>query len=144
MKIVDVRSPLNKEPLKGLEGKMDLVFVDAPCSGSGTWRRHPDTKWRITPASLYKRMTEQAGVMDDAAKFVEPGGRMVYATCSVFAEENEERVEAFLSRNPDFRPVPIEGFDRFRTKDGFLRMTPLSAGTDVFFGAVLERAGDSK
>jgi len=143
VKIVEVRSPLNKAPLKGLEDKMDLVFVDAPCSGSGTWRRHPDTKWRITPASLYKRMTEQAGVMDDAAKFVKPGGRMIYVTCSIFAEENEERVEAFLSRNKAFRTVPVEGFDKFRTADGFLRLTPLSAGTDGFFAAILERAKDS-
>jgi 16S rRNA (cytosine967-C5)-methyltransferase len=149
VKIVEVRSPMNKDPLKGLAGQMDLVFVDAPCSGSGTWRRHPDTKWRITPASLYKRMTEQAGVMDDAAKYVKPGGRMIYVTCSIFAEENEERVEAFLERNPKFRSVPIEGFDKFLTKGGYLRTTPLSAGTDGFFAAVLEqapfeKAGDSK
>jgi 16S rRNA (cytosine967-C5)-methyltransferase len=143
VKIIEVRSPLDKAPLKGLEGRMDLVYVDAPCSGSGTWRRHPDTKWRITPASLYKRMTEQAGVMDEAAKFVKPGGRMVYATCSIFAEENEERVEAFLGRNKHFRAIPVEGFNKFRTDDGFLRLTPLSAGTDGFFAAVLERSGDS-
>ena len=139
VKIIEIRSPMNKEPLKGLEAHLDLVFVDAPCSGSGTWRRHPDTKWRITPQSLYKRMTEQAGVMDDAAKFVKRGGRMIYATCSVFAEENEERVEAFLSRNPGFRAIPVQGFDKFRTKEGFLRSSPMSAGTDGFFAAVLER-----
>lgn len=143
VKIVDVRSPLNKDPLKGLEGQMDLVFVDAPCSGSGTWRRHPDTKWRITPQSLHKRMTEQAGVLDDAAKFVKAGGRLVYATCSLLAEEDEERVEAFLRRNPAFHIKPIAGFDKFKTTAGFLRLTPLSAGTDGFFAAVLEQGGVS-
>jgi 16S rRNA (cytosine967-C5)-methyltransferase len=143
VKIIEVRSPLDKAPLKGLEAQMDLVFVDAPCSGSGTWRRHPDTKWRITPQSLYKRMTEQAGVLDDAAKYVKPGGRLIYVTCSVFAEEDEERVEAFLGRNAVFKTTPVQGFEKFRTPEGFLRVTPLSAGTDGFFAAVLERAGDS-
>jgi len=69
---------------------------------------------------------------------------MIYVTCSIFAEENEERVEAFLERNAKFRAVPVEGFDKFLTKDGYLRTTPLSAGTDGFFAAVLELAGDSK
>lgn len=141
---LQVRSPMDKEPLKGLAGNMDLVFVDAPCTGSGTWRRHPDTKWRLSPQLLIRRMTEQAGVLDDAARFVKAGGRLIYVTCSVLAEENEERVTAFLSRNPDFKTTPVVGFDKHRTKDGYLRVTPLSAGTDGFFAAVLERSGNSR
>ena len=141
---VNVRSPMEKEPLKGLAGKMDLVFVDAPCSGSGTWRRHPDTKWRIKPELLHRRMTEQAGVLDEAARYVKSGGRLIYVTCSVLADENEDRVKAFLGRNPGFAVKAIDGFDKHRTAEGYLRLTPLSAGTDGFFAAVLERSGDSQ
>ena len=83
------RTPLNKEPLKDLVGKMDLVFVDAPCTGSGTWRRHPDAKWRLSPDQLAKRMKEQDAVLRQAAAYVKPGGRLVYVTCSLLAEENE-------------------------------------------------------
>ncbi len=140
---IEVRSPMDKQPLKGLEGKMDLVFVDAPCSGSGVWRRHPDTKWRFKQELLQRRMTEQAGVLEDAAQFVKPGGRMVYATCSVLAEENEDRVTAFLGRNPAFKVMPIEGFEKHRTKEGYLRLSPLSSETDGFFAALLERGPDS-
>ena len=81
---------------------MDLVFIDAPCTGSGSWRRHPDTKWRLTPEQLARRMADQDMVLDAGAPFVKPGGRMIYVTCSVFVEENEDRVAAFLARNPGF------------------------------------------
>jgi 16S rRNA C967 or C1407 C5-methylase (RsmB/RsmF family) len=74
---------------------MDVVFVDAPCTGSGTWRRHPDTKWRLTPDQLDRRLAEQDAVLDQASTFVKPGGRLIYVTCSLFAEENEDRVAAF-------------------------------------------------
>jgi 16S rRNA (cytosine967-C5)-methyltransferase len=136
---LQVRSPLDKAPLAGLEGKMDVVFVDAPCSGSGTWRRHPDTKWRLSPELLYRRMTEQAGVMDEAARYVKAGGRMIYVTCSMFGEENEDRVKAFLGRNDAFSVAPVAGFDKLKTPEGYLRTSPLSAGTDGFFAALLER-----
>lgn len=140
---LDVRSPLDKDPLKDLTGRMDLVFVDAPCSGSGTWRRHPDAKWRLTPKLLDRRRQEQALVLEDAARFVRGGGRLVYVTCSVLGEENEDQVKAFLHRNPDFFVHPIDRFETHRTGEGFVRFTPLSAGTDGFFAAVLERAPDS-
>lgn len=140
---LDMRSPMDKKPLDDLLGRMDLVFVDAPCSGSGTWRRHPDAKWRFTASLLDRRREEQAAVMEDAARFVKTGGRMVYVTCSVLPEENESQVAAFLKRNAAFRPLPIDGFDAFKTKDGYLRLTPLNAGTDGFFAALLERARDS-
>lgn len=137
---LQVRSPIEKDPLRGLEGRMDLVFVDAPCTGSGTWRRHPDAKWRLSPEQLERRMSEQDDVLDGAAAFVKSGGRLVYVTCSLFAEENEDRVAAFLARTPGFAAVPAAGVaDAFLTPAGHLRLTPRSAGTDGFFVAVMAR-----
>jgi 16S rRNA (cytosine967-C5)-methyltransferase len=138
---LQVRSPIDPKALEGLDGRMDLVFVDAPCTGSGTWRRHPDAKWRLTEAQLQRRMAEQDAVLTGAAAFVKPGGRLVYVTCSLLAEENEDRVAAFMASHSDFatEPVAIEGAERWRTPDGFLRLTPRSAGTDAFFVAGLRR-----
>jgi 16S rRNA (cytosine967-C5)-methyltransferase len=139
---LQVRSPVNPEPLKGLEGKMDVVFIDAPCSGTGSWRRHPDTKWRLTPDTLEKRQADQDAVLDAGAPFVKPGGRMVYVTCSVLPEEDEDRVTAFLSRTPGFALAPSTAdpkLTQYLTPDGFLRLTPRSSGTDGFFVAVLEK-----
>ncbi|WP_269716770.1 RsmB/NOP family class I SAM-dependent RNA methyltransferase [Caulobacter sp. NIBR2454] len=138
---LQIRSPVEADPLKGLESKMDVVFVDAPCTGSGTWRRHPDTKWRLTPEALERRQVEQDAVLDQAAPFVKVGGRLIYVTCSVLAEEDEDRVEAFLARNSGFRlAAPPAPADRFVSPQGYVRLTPRSAGTDGFFAAVLERA----
>lgn len=125
---LQVRSPVMPDALNGLEGKMDVVFVDAPCTGSGTWRRHPDTKWRLTPDQLDRRMAEQDAVLGEAATFVKPGGRLVYVTCSLFAEENEDRVASFLARNNAF----AQGGEA-------MRLSPLSAGTDGFFAQILTR-----
>lgn len=140
---LQVRTPAKPEPLKGLEGRMDLVFVDAPCTGTGSWRRHPDTKWRLTPPSLEKRLADQDLVLDQAVVFVKPGGRIVYVTCSVLPEEDEDRVAAFLARHPGFavRPATDDpNLARYLTPDQFLRLSPRSAGTDGFFVAVLENA----
>jgi 16S rRNA (cytosine967-C5)-methyltransferase len=136
---LELRTPLNKEPLKGLEGELDLVFVDAPCSGSGTWRRHPDAKWRLTPDALQRRLNEQRKVLDQASVFVRPGGRLIYVTCSFFAEENEDQIAAFVGRSPEFKVRKIEMFSSFLTPQGFLRLTPRTAGTDGFFVALLDR-----
>jgi 16S rRNA (cytosine967-C5)-methyltransferase len=137
---LQIRSPLRADALLGLEAKMDLVFVDAPCTGSGTWRRHPDAKWRLTPEQLERRMAEQDAVLDGAAAFVKPGGRLIYVTCSLLAEENEDRVDAFLARVAGFELLPAVGpADAFLTPRGFLRLTPLTTGTDGFFVAVLKR-----
>lgn len=138
---LQIRSPVEAEPLKGMEGKMDVVFVDAPCTGSGTWRRHPDSKWRLSPEQLERRMAEQDLVLDQAAPFVKPGGRMVYVTCSLLAEENEDRIAAFLARTPGFavRPAAFEAVAEHATPEGFLRLTPLTAAADGFFVALLER-----
>jgi len=139
---LQVRSPIDPKALEGLEGRMDLVFVDAPCTGSGTWRRHPDAKWRLTPQQLERRIAEQDAVLAGAAPFVKPGGRLIYVTCSLLAEENEDRVAAFTAAHPAFANEPIElaGAEGWRTPDGCLRMTPRSAGTDGFFVAKLVRA----
>jgi 16S rRNA (cytosine967-C5)-methyltransferase len=139
---LQVRSPIDPKALDGLEGRMDLVFVDAPCTGSGTWRRHPDAKWRLTPQQLERRIAEQEAVLAAAAPFVKPGGRLIYVTCSLLAQENEDRVAAFAGACPTFAPAAVEldGAEAWRTADGFLRLTPRSAGTDGFFAAVLARA----
>ena len=139
---LQVRSPIQPDPLKGLEDRMDLVFVDAPCSGSGSWRRHPDTKWRLTPETLARRLKDQDAVLDLGATFVKPGGRMVYVTCSVLPEEDEDRVAAFLARTPGFVSAPATDDPKltgYLTPDGFLRLTPRTSGTDGFFVAVLQK-----
>lgn len=138
---LQVRSPVNPTPLAGLEGKMDVVFIDAPCTGTGTWRRHPDTKWRLSPETLERRMQDQDAVLETGATFVRKGGRIVYVTCSILPEEDEDRVEAFLARHPGFRvvrphvPSEISGLI---TPQGYLRLSPRRSGADGFFVAVLE------
>ncbi len=120
---LQVRSPIHADALAGLEGRMDLVFVDAPCTGSGTWRRHPDTKWRVTPEQLLRRTMEQDAVLTEASAFVRPGGHIVYVTCSLFFEENEDRVVGFNNAHPDFTVVAQE------------RISPRTTGTDAFYVA---------
>ncbi|MDZ4376137.1 MAG: RsmB/NOP family class I SAM-dependent RNA methyltransferase, partial [Phenylobacterium sp.] len=139
---LQVRTPLNPETLKDLVAKMDVVFIDAPCSGTGSWRRHPDTKWRLTPETLAKRQADQDQVLNDGAGFVKTGGRMVYVTCSVLPEEDEDRVDAFLARHPDFsrRPAAADPeLTPFLTPAGDLRLTPRSSATDGFYVAILEK-----
>jgi 16S rRNA (cytosine967-C5)-methyltransferase len=140
---LQVRSPVYADPLKGLAGKMDVVFVDAPCTGAGAWRRHPDTKWRLTAEALKKRTADQDAVLDHAAQFVKPGGRIVYVTCSILPEEDEDRVAAFLARTIDFSVKPATSNPKLvqnLTGEGYLRLSPRASGTDGFFVAVLERA----
>ncbi len=144
----------DKAALEALAGRMDVVFVDAPCTGSGTWRRHPDTKWRLTPEQLERRMEEQDTVLREAARFVKPGGRLVYVTCSFLLEENEDRLSAFLAAHPDFTETSalaairesgllIDGaaevLSPCETPSGALRLTPARTRTDGFFIATLKR-----
>ncbi len=121
---------------------MDVVFVDAPCTGSGTWRRHPDAKWRLTEAQLRKRMAEQDQILNAAAAHVKPGGRLVYVTCSLLVEENEEQIARFAATHAAFavEPVALAEAQGWRTPEGFLRLTPRTAATDGFFVATLRRA----
>ncbi|MDR3507287.1 MAG: RsmB/NOP family class I SAM-dependent RNA methyltransferase [Caulobacteraceae bacterium] len=152
---LQVRTPLRPDPLHDLVGKMDVVFVDAPCTGSGTWRRHPDAKWRLTQAQLERRMAEQDAVLSAAAAYVKPGGRLIYVTCSLLVEENEDRIAAFRAADPRFEALDVlaqieasaqvgpEGLAMLaprRTAEGFLRLTPRIAATDGFFVAALRRA----
>jgi 16S rRNA (cytosine967-C5)-methyltransferase len=148
---VQVRTPRNGVmPLDDLAGKMDLVLVDAPCTGAGTWRRHPDAKWRIRPTSLALRVDEQRAVLDHAAGFVRPGGRLVYITCSLLDEENGQQIRAFLERHPGFsvQDLPAEARQRGLAAlaecpdcSGLgLLLTPHRTNTDGFFIAALRRA----
>lgn len=142
---LQVRSPVKPDALKGLDERMDLVFVDAPCSGAGSWRRHPDTKWRLTPQALERRCADQDAVLDLATGFVKPGGRIVYVTCSVLPAEDEDRVAAFLARHSQFEPVPATDeplLARWLTLQGYLRLSPRTSSTDGFFVAVLARRDD--
>jgi 16S rRNA (cytosine967-C5)-methyltransferase len=107
----------------------DRVLVDAPCTGTGTWRRNPDARLRLTEADLAELLPKQRTLLDQAASLVRSGGRLVYATCSLLSEENEDQVTGFLSRQADFAQADV------------LTLSPLRQGTDGFFAAVLERAG---
>jgi 16S rRNA (cytosine967-C5)-methyltransferase len=139
---LQVRSPLHAGVLGDLTGRMDLVFVDAPCTGSGTWRRHPDAKWRLTPAQLSHRLAEQDAVLAAASAFVKPGGRLIYVTCSLLARENEDRADAFLAAAGDFRTAAVAAPAGLPlTSRGFLRLTPLRGDTDGFFVAEFRRGG---
>ena len=135
--------------LAALQGKMDLVLIDAPCTGSGVWRRRPDAKWRLKPEMLETRLAEQREVLDQGASLVKPGGRLAYITCSILPVENRDQIDAFLGRHPDFKIVPWPelwrsaiGAEAPGSADGSsdtLLMTPRSHGTDGFFVAILER-----
>lgn len=153
---IQIREPRRDQDVLGdLDGKSDLVLVDAPCTGSGTWRRRPDAKWRLAPGALEIRLKEQAAVLDNAVRLVRAGGRIVYITCSVLPEENEAQIAAFLARTPDFSLgdaaaafATVTGKDapeltRLRLEGGegsMLRLTPALTGTDGFFVAILNRA----
>jgi 16S rRNA (cytosine967-C5)-methyltransferase len=143
--IVEVR-PLDDERsrkwLKRQKGTFDLVLADVPCSGTGTWRRNPDMRWRVFGPSLEELLAVQAEILDKVAKAVKPGGRLVYATCSLLPEENERQVEAFRQRYPEFVPVvptaegPALGMTAERP---YMRLTPYRHNTDGFFAAVLRK-----
>jgi 16S rRNA (cytosine967-C5)-methyltransferase len=134
---------------------MDRVLVDAPCSGTGTLRRNPDLKWRIKPQELDELVLLQKAILDSAAKMVKPGGRLVYATCSLLQAENEDVAQAFTAANDDFEVVPVaqllvnvlskeDGEDVDAVAAGmchgdFLRLWPHVHATDGFFAAIWTR-----
>ncbi|HLM38285.1 MAG TPA: RsmB/NOP family class I SAM-dependent RNA methyltransferase [Microvirga sp.] len=147
---VQVRTPRARaDAVLDLDGRIDCVLVDAPCTGIGTWRRNPDAKWRLRPGSLDVRRKEQAAVLDRAAALAKPGGRIVYVTCSILPEENDDALAAFLEEHGGFAPLPpgaiLEaaglGFlkDAVRPTAHGVQMTPLKTGTDGFYVAVLVR-----
>ena len=129
--------------MKRLAGKIDRVLVDAPCTGFGTLRRNPDLKWRQHEASVAELALKQQAILAAAATLVKPGGRLVYATCSVLPDENEAVVDAFLAASPDFAQADAAGelaragiaLDTGRA----LKLLPHTHGCDGFYAAVLER-----
>ena len=149
---IQVRTPRGQAaPLDDLTGRADLVLIDAPCTGTGSWRRNPDAKWRVRPGALATRLKEQVAVLDTAAALTKPAGRVVYITCSVLAEENGDQVRGFLERHPQFVGVPPadvagalgERAFMFRravlmSEEGLL-MTPRRTDTDGFYVAVMRR-----
>ncbi|MBK6618801.1 MAG: RsmB/NOP family class I SAM-dependent RNA methyltransferase [Nitrosomonas sp.] len=133
--------------LKRLAGKIDRVLVDVPCSGLGTLRRNPDLKWRQTPDSISELKIKQESILNAAAKLLKSGGRLVYATCSLLPEENQQIIEQFLAAHPDFalldcghllaqQQIPLINVGTF------LQLSPLHHHTDGFFAAVIERTSD--
>ena len=149
---VQVMSGGDEEALLALGPRFDLVLADAPCTGSGTWRRRPDSKWRLRPESLAKRLEDQRHVLDVASRLVKPGGRIVYVTCSLLPEENDDQIAAFLVSHPTFSLSPFQKVwsetlatpapdSASQVETGTLLLTPSSHGTDGFFIACL-KAGD--
>jgi 16S rRNA (cytosine967-C5)-methyltransferase len=144
----DVRTP---KGLSDIHSSADLVLIDAPCTGTGTWRRNPDAKWRMRPGALEVRLKDQVAVLDRAAALVKPGGRIAYITCSVLPPENGGQIREFVARHPEFAVVPpvqtiavlwdkAEDFAAatLQSPEGLL-MTPRRTGTDGFFVSILKR-----
>ncbi|MFB9263708.1 RsmB/NOP family class I SAM-dependent RNA methyltransferase [Bradyrhizobium erythrophlei] len=148
----EVRTPRGEaDALADIKASADLVLIDAPCTGTGTWRRNPDAKWRMRPGALEVRLKDQIEVLDRAAPLVKPGGRIAYITCSVLPDENGAQVRAFIARHPEFSVQPpdetasvlwdkAEDFAKaaLQSDEGWL-MTPRRTGTDGFFVSVLKK-----
>ncbi len=123
----------------------ERVLIDVPCSGSGAWRRAPASKWRLTADTLQRYTALQASILDQASLLVRPGGRLIYATCSVLPQENEDQIAAFLARSGMFRSVPIGALwekligGTCLSSGDHLSLTPARSQTDGFFCAILER-----
>jgi len=143
---VEVRSledEKNRKWLRRQKNAMDVVLVDAPCSSSGTWRRNPDLRWNWYGPTLEEITVLQAEILERVADKVKHGGKLVYATCSLFKSENEAQIEAFLKNHPDYSLVDIakewpEG-PACPVTGPYLRLNPKDHGTDGFFTAVLQR-----
>ena len=149
---VQVRTPKSVGgELADLVGRCDLVLIDAPCTGTGTWRRNPDAKWRMRPGALEQRQKEQTEILERAVPLLKPGGRIAYITCSVLEEENGGRVRAFLTRHPEFSVQPpaevvnalgeraVMFSKAARLSEQGILMTPCLTDTDGFFVALLRR-----
>ena len=133
----------NDLKIKRLRNKLDRVLVDAPCTGLGTLRRNPDLKWRQTEESLAELATKQASILEAASKLCKKGGYLVYATCSILNDENENIVASFLENNKHFKIIPQHTvMEKYGVDIGggdFLKLTTHTHKTDGFFGALLQR-----
>ena len=146
---VQTLPPGDADTLAGFEGRMDIVLVDAPCSGTGVWRRRPDAKWRLTPVQLLERQAQQRALLAAAAPLVKPGGTLVYVTCSLLPQENDQQIEAFLESTPGFTALDaaaraasiLSRPPKSRLKPGKpgLLLTPAQHKTDGFYVALLAR-----
>jgi 16S rRNA (cytosine967-C5)-methyltransferase len=145
---VQVRAP-GAGVLDDLLRKMDRVVLDAPCTGSGTWRRQPHAKWKLTAEQVAQRVGEQKAILDEGARFVKPGGALVYITCSVLHEENGGQIANFLATHPDFETIDLApavaamgAMDRVHLpQEGGVLLTPLKTQTDGFFAFLMRRRG---
>jgi 16S rRNA (cytosine967-C5)-methyltransferase len=145
---VQVRSP-GEGALNDLTGRMDRVVIDAPCTGTGTWRRRPDTKWKLSREQLETRLREQAAILEQGASFVRPGGTLTYITCSILDEENGGQATHFLAAHPEFGAVPmtplVEALHPGASEhahlpaSGGVLLTPLRSQTDGFFAILMRR-----
>jgi 16S rRNA (cytosine967-C5)-methyltransferase len=149
---IQVRAPKGRaDVLADLEARMDLVLVDAPCTGTGVWRRHPDAKWRMRPGALAERVKEQAALLNQAARFAKPGGRIAYVTCSLLEAENGAQVRGFLARAAGWSAVAVAQVSAAvgergpilraaaRTSAEGILLTPKRTDTDGFFISLLRR-----
>jgi len=134
--------------IAAMRGRFDRVLVDAPCTGTGTWRRRPDTKWRLTPRNLEERVSQQREALAEAAAYVRPGGELVYVTCSLLPEENDAQVEAFCTAHDEFEIVPaLETWNRLlgtantqpRSNGRTITLSPATTDTDGFFFCRMQR-----
>jgi 16S rRNA (cytosine967-C5)-methyltransferase len=145
---VQVRAP-HAGALDDLAGKMDRVVIDAPCTGTGTWRRRPDTKWKLTPDLLAQRKGEQAAILNEGQRYLKPDGVLIYITCSILPEENDDQVAAFLASHPDFASIAPKELWRgafgtdlplgVETSQAGVALTPRLTGTDGFYFNALRR-----
>ncbi len=134
-----------KRRFQRFDGGFDKVVVDAPCSGTGTWRRNPDQKWRLSQVDVAELTTLQANILESTSRLVAPAGRLIYITCSILKEENENQIEAFLEKNDNFHLVDIKNVwnevfsSNCPVAEKTLRLSPYSTQTDGFYVAILER-----
>ncbi|WP_420332364.1 RsmB/NOP family class I SAM-dependent RNA methyltransferase [Roseibium sp.] len=145
---IQVRDPASST-LEDLKGQMDLVFIDAPCTGTGVWRRRPDSKWRLAEKALGDRIEDQRTVLQRARDYVKAGGRLAYVTCSLLPQENQHQIDWFLKENADFELVslseswkdlfPGQPQPKYASPRGEMLFTPASTDTDGFFVALLKR-----
>ncbi|SOC83818.1 16S rRNA (cytosine967-C5)-methyltransferase [Ensifer adhaerens] len=135
--------------LKPMVGKFDRVLIDAPCTGTGTWRRRPDTKWRLTEKNLGERVTQQRDVLETAASYVRPGGHLAYVTCSLLPQENQEQIQSFLSAHPEFQArssaadfARLTGQSEIKPLDAAgmgITLSPATSDTDGFYFCLMQR-----